>query len=289
VLRVVAPGTVVAVGPAGARRTVDGGLTWAAVAYPATIERALQGTLTFAGVGFGMMAAIERGTGAYRFLRTVDGGATWSLDGSGALPGRVLDLSCLAGAPPASTICHAVAGLEPSRALYRTTDGGASWALRSAEGDDVLAARFLDELHGFVTRMGPSSVLGGPLARRTYATSDGGATWSLVEAIRAGQLEVVPPSTVVSGSQLSLDGGATWTIWSPRSPASEAYVVGAGLLVDFDTNMFWEVSPGVGLSSARLGAFPWEGPMAQLALVDADHWFAVDLNGVIWETVTAGR
>jgi len=289
VLRVVAPGTVVAAGSAGARRSVDGGLTWAAVAYPATVEWALQRTLAFSGETFGLMAAVERGTGAYRFLRTFDGGATWSLDGSGAVPGRVLDLSCLAGASPASTICHAVAGQEPSRALYRTTDGGATWALHSAEGDDVLAVRFLDELHGLVTRMGPSALPGGPLVGRTYATADGGTTWSLVEAIRAGQLEAVPPSMVVVGGELSLDGGATWAAWSPRSPYSEAYAIGAGVLVEYDTNTFWEVSPGVGVSSARQGAFPWEGPMVSLAPLTADRWLALDLNGVVWVTETGGR
>jgi len=127
-----------------------------------------------------------------------------------------------------------------------------------------------------------------PSAGPLLATADGGTTWSAVAGARAGALEVVQPSTIVSGADVSHDGGATWARWDP-APAGTSCAVGAGRLVFFEPMDFSVALLAPGAPDRRDGAFPWEGPMVALALADADRWFGVDLNGVIWVTDTAGR
>ena len=150
--------------------------------------------------------------------------------------------------------------------------------------------RFLDPMHGFVRSADPASAVPGAqvAVELLLATADGGATWWAVTGARAGALEVVPPATVLSGADVSFDGGATWETWAPalggRWPA-----VGAGRLVFHEPTGFTDASLAPGAPGRHDGAFPWEGPMASLALADADRWFGVDLNGVIWVTATAGR
>lgn len=284
-VRLVAPGVVLAAGTAGALRSTDGGATWTAVTYPAEVARATAAAMAFANERFGLMPAVEGATGAQRVLRTLDGGATWSLDGSGVLPAQVTDLACLENAgEPASTTCHAVAG----RALYRTLDGGASWHLLSGAGEEVREVRFLDEAHGFLSSGGAFSSGQAATPFHLLATADGGATWAPVAGARAGALAVAPPATVVSGADASYDGGATWERWEP-APAGAAIAVGVGLRVSYEATGFSVAALAPGAPGRSDGAFPWEGPMMDLALVDADRWFGVDLNGVIWTTATGGR
>lgn len=290
-LCLVAPGTIVAAGSRGALRSVDDGATWTTVAYPPEVEWALPQLAAFASQTFGMVPAVERGTGRHLFLRTFDGGATWSLDGSGEVSGAVGDLACIAAADPAATTCHAVAG----QALYRSTDGGASWTRLTPEGEVIRKVRFLDAARGFMTKADPAAPSPPgypgqdlpPPPTRLHATVDGGDTWSAVEGGVAGNLEVVAPSTVVQGPRVSFDAGATWTTWSPRGALW--FAVGAGRLVDYEPNDLWSVALAPGGPDAYYGAFPWEGPIVHVLLVDADRWLAVDLNGVIWLTETGGR
>ena len=286
-LRLVSPGVVLAAGTAGARRSTDGGATWSAVAYPAEAASASARLTAFADGRFGLMPAVERATGAQRLLRTLDGGASWSLDGSGALPAKAIDLACLPGAgDPATTTCHAVA----DRSLYRTQDGGASWELLPGAGSNVRAVRFLDATHGFATRFDSRFPIlpGLPQAVSMIASADGGATWSAVAGARASTLEVLRPSTLVSAYDVSFDGGATWEPWGPPFSIGQ-FVAGAGLLVSYEQSGFTTESLAPGTPSRRDGAFPWEGVMVGLALIDADHWVAIDMNGVIWSTATGGR
>lgn len=282
-VRLVSPGVVLAAGTAGARRSADGGATWAAVPYPAEVLWASAARMSFAGERFGLMPAIERATGDQRFLRTLDGGASWSLDGSGVLPGTVSDLDCLPNAGArATTLCHAAA----AGMLYRTLDGGATWAPLAGAGEGVSAVRFLDPARGFVRSATPGSAQ--PSAGRLLATADGGATWTAVVGPSAGTLEVVRPGVVVSGREVSFDAGATWEPWAGAVPGRWP-ATGAGRLVFHEPTGFSDASLAPGAPGAHDGAFPWEGPMVALALADADHWFAIDLNGVLWVTATAGR
>jgi photosystem II stability/assembly factor-like uncharacterized protein len=282
-VRVVSPGVVLAAGLTGARRSADGGATWSAVAYPAEVAWASGARMAFANGRLGLLPAVERASGTERLLRTLDGGATWSLEGAAPLPTRVSDLACLPGdGEPATITCHAAAG----GVLYRTLDGGATWAPLAAAGEGISRVRFLDPVHGFVTRSDPTAPQ--PSTGRLYATADGGATWTVVADAMAGALEVVAPATVVSGRDVSVDGGATWTRWA-SVPAGRSLAVGAGLVVAYEPVGFSVAAPAQGGAALQEGAFPWEGPMVSLAVADADRWFGVDLNGVLWVSDTAGR
>jgi photosystem II stability/assembly factor-like uncharacterized protein len=266
------PTTVLAAGSSGVLRSVDAGAGWTAAAYPGG-GTAYAPRLAFANESVGVAVHPY----AYSTLRTDDGGASW-LPG-GAFPAYdVTGVSCLPDDPSAAPPPRCFAGTRGS-GLYRTVDGGDTWFAASAPGGDVSSVAFLDETRGFIWGSGNAGY-------GLYITADGGFSWWLAGMSDFGDVTVVPPSTVVSGSRVSYDGGATWT----RMPIY-GRKIGAGLAFDasYSVDTFAIVGLAPGFPGHREGYFPAGVTLTDVAIADVDTWYALDAAGVVWKTTTGGR
>ncbi|MFI5491322.1 WD40/YVTN/BNR-like repeat-containing protein [Actinoplanes sp. NPDC051859] len=151
-------------------------------------------------------------------LRTVDGAATWQrVDPPGTTDLQFRDIE-------AFDAQHAVAltiGEGDQSRLYATGDGGATWT-ETFRNDDPAAfydcVTFLDRRHGLAL----SDPVDGKF--RILATTDGGRTWTPARAepgeYRSGAAWSAARTVLAvgpTGSDISRDGGRTWTEFDPGS------------------------------------------------------------------------
>ncbi|MGV9013449.1 MAG: WD40/YVTN/BNR-like repeat-containing protein [Flavobacteriales bacterium] len=160
-----------AAGDSGLFHTVDGGLTWGAVATPLQ-EPWL--CVTFVSPQVGFCGGGSFGTGA--LLRTLDGGATWAVVFSGA------EIPVSAVQFPTADTGYAIQ-YSYSWEFLKSTDGGANWTtvpIGPISGyTNLEGLHFLDADNGYA---------GGWYLPAFIHTVDGGLTWS--EVVPGGSMNV---------------------------------------------------------------------------------------------------
>ncbi|MDX6238401.1 MAG: hypothetical protein QOG10_3216 [Kribbellaceae bacterium] len=209
-------------------RTLDGGRTWAE-SFRNTDPNAFYDCLDFKD-GRDGLALSDPVDGKFRIAATSDGGKSWEVQPSkgmpAALPGEfafAASGTCLV-AGPGRTAWFATGGGDRPR-VFRTANGGLTWTvtdspMASGAAAGIFSLSFRGPLLGVA--------VGGDFQKPTEAvkaasvTSDGGRSWQLVPADKAPKgyrsgSAFVPwaVGTVVavgpSGSDVSLDGGRSWT------------------------------------------------------------------------------
>ena len=209
-------------------RTVDGGKTWSE-SFRNTDPNAFYDCLDFNDGRTGL-ALSDPVDGKFRIAATSDGGKSWKVQPTegmpAALPGEfafAASGTCLV-AGPGRTAWFATGGADRPR-VFRTSDGGRSWKvtdspMASGAAAGIFSLAFRGPLFGVA--------VGGDFEKPTEAvkaasiTYDGGRSWKLVPADKAPKgyrsgSAFVPwtVSTVIavgpSGSDVSLDGGRSWT------------------------------------------------------------------------------
>ncbi|MFD7156615.1 WD40/YVTN/BNR-like repeat-containing protein [Kribbella sp. NPDC059898] len=209
-------------------RTADGGKTWSET-FRNTDPKAFYDCIAFNDAKHGL-AMSDPVDGKFRIAATSDGGKSWQVQPTGGMPaalpgeaGFAASGTCLvAGA--GRTAWFATGGGDRPR-VFRTVDGGRRWTvadspMASGAAAGIFSLAFRNALFGVA--------VGGDFTKPTEAvnaasvTYDGGRTWQLVPADKAPKgyrsgSHFVPwsPFTVIavgpSGSDVSLDGGRSWT------------------------------------------------------------------------------
>jgi photosystem II stability/assembly factor-like uncharacterized protein len=210
-------------------KTTDGGAGWT-LQFTNHNPKAFFDAFAFwnSRTGIAMSDPVD---GRFILIKTTDGGATWKeLPGSNAPAALEGD-----GAFAASGTCIAVQGKEnvwfgtggaAVARVYRSTDGGTSWKVAPTPitagnaSSGIFSIAFKDARNGVIA--------GGDYRKESEAgnnvatTTDGGATWTLAKGSRpsgfrsavayvAGNRGPMLVAVGPSGSDYSLDNGASWT------------------------------------------------------------------------------
>lgn len=213
-------------GPGQASRiyTTDDGGAWWTLRFTAPDPGMFLDAMAFADARHGWAFSDSVG-GQFVLFATADGGLTWTRVPSDRLPGAREGEGAFAasGTNVAVLGSHVWLATTASRVLH-SADGGQTWALAptpvpAGEATGIFSIAFRDTRHGVV--------VGGVYTKEREATanvavtSDGAATWvgprgqglsgyrsavAHVPAIGAAAWLAVGPS----GSDLSLDDGASW-------------------------------------------------------------------------------
>lgn len=210
-------------------RTEDAGATWT-LTHLNRDPKGFLDALAFWDLDHGL-ALGDPVDGRYAILTTDDGGRTWTkIPDAGmppALPGE--------GAFAASGTCLAVQGTDlawfgtgggATARVFRSTDRGRTWAASATPirvgnpSSGVFSVAFRDADHGLAAG-GDYKAEGEPVGNLAL-THDGGRTWAPAGGARpsgfrsavafapgSGGMRVVAVGP--SGSDLSTDGGMTWT------------------------------------------------------------------------------
>ena len=212
--------------------TDDGGVTWTE-SFRNLEPAAFYDCLAFSSPRHGL-AVSDPVDGRFRLVETSDGGHTWSnVDPSGmpdALKGEfafAASGTCLQTGPGNRTYLVS-GGVDPGR-VFTSTDRGRTWTVTDSPvaggpSAGIFSISFRDARRGVI--------VGGDFALPTRAvdnaawTADGGATWTKattnpggyrsgsdwVSGTRSTVLAVGP-----SGSDVSIDGGRSWTLFDTGS------------------------------------------------------------------------
>jgi len=226
--------------PAKIFRTTDGGGSWVEV-YGNDRPGIFLDAMAFADADNGW-AAGDPLDGRFFLLRTSDGGRTWreppeqnrpaALEGEGLFAASGTCLEVRGG----GDIRFCTGG--PASRLFHSRDDGRTWSIRDSPllsgqpSYGTFSLSFLDDTLGLIVggdyRNEPAAV------KNAAWTSDGGKTWTLVEskppagfresiAFVPGTAPVMAVSVGPSGSDYSLDRGASWT---PLSGPSGFHALG---------------------------------------------------------------
>jgi photosystem II stability/assembly factor-like uncharacterized protein len=232
-------------------RTTDGGRSWSLRYQTSDTTMFLDG-IVFVDDRTGFTLGDPMG-GRFVILVTRDGGETWNEEPVASRP-EAMEGEAAFAASGTSLVFKSPGlgwlGTGGSVArVFRTTDGGASWTVapsaippRAGSGG-VFSVAFADATHGIV--------VGGDYERPDSSngtaafTSDGGVTWQpatrLPGGFRSGvavrrviQDSLVAIAVGTNGSDISRDGGRTWTPLDGTAfnaiqfaPSGVAFAVGA--------------------------------------------------------------
>jgi photosystem II stability/assembly factor-like uncharacterized protein len=210
-------------------RTTNGGRTWS-LRWSATRKGTFLDAIRFwdARNGIAMSDPVD---GKLLVIVTSDGGESWHEIPADRLPpalagegGFAASGSCLA-VYGETDVWIGTGGASPAR-VYHSADRGATWAvhdtpLRAGEPPaGVFSVAFRDSRHGVIA--GGNYEKPDLRGRNLATTSDGGATWTLTDSATspAGYRSAVAfvPATRgdtlvavgLTGTDVSIDGGATW-------------------------------------------------------------------------------
>jgi photosystem II stability/assembly factor-like uncharacterized protein len=126
--------------------------------------------------------------------------------------------------PLSATTAFAVSG--PASTVYKTVDGGMTWTTAFQNtGTYFRSVLFTDDLHGFVSNLGPLAMSPITDTNVMYETKDAGSTWNPVTAITGTMPTGICNQTKIDAQHLiavgrvtgpsyllsSSDGGASWT------------------------------------------------------------------------------
>jgi photosystem II stability/assembly factor-like uncharacterized protein len=228
-------------------QTADGGRTWT-LRFQNTNKDAFFDAMAFWDRQHGL-AVSDSVNGRFLIIATADGGKTWQ-----AVPGDKLPPALPGeGAFAASGTClitqgkqnaWLVTGVKTAR-VFRSTDRGRSWEvvaapLRSeAESSGIFSVAFRDAQNGVI--------VGGDYRQPKVAeqnaalTRDGGRTWMLTKQMPTGfrsgvvwvraQRGWALVAVGTSGSDVSLDEGATWQPLDQDNYNSVSFAHGSGWAV----------------------------------------------------------
>jgi photosystem II stability/assembly factor-like uncharacterized protein len=203
--------------------TADGGRTWT-LAFVNTEPTAFYDCMTFFDRKRGL-ALSDPVDGKFRIIATDDGGYTWHIvDPAGmppALPGEAAFAAsgeCLTS--HGHTAWFGSGGADQAR-VFRSDDRGETWTvsatpMHSNAFAGIFALAFKDERHGLAVG---GDLLTPEASPDNFAlTRDGGRSWSLVPGAppeyRSGATWAEGHTAIAvgpSGSDVSTDGGNTWT------------------------------------------------------------------------------
>jgi photosystem II stability/assembly factor-like uncharacterized protein len=204
-------------------KTTDGGRNWA-LQFTNRNPKAFFDALAFWDADRGV-AVSDSVDGRFVIIKTTDGGASWNEIPPGKLPPALAG----EGAFAASGTCVIAHGRNnvwiattAARAL-RSTDGGDTWQAASTpmptgpSSSGIFSIAFKDSKNGVI--VGGDYKKEGEARDNVATTNDGGRTWKLVKGplpggFRSAVAYAPGASTLVtvgpSGSDFSLDGGASW-------------------------------------------------------------------------------
>ena len=210
-------------------RTTDDGHTWS-LRWSATRKGTFLDAIRFwdARHGIAMSDPVD---GKLLVITTSDGGDTWQEIPADHLPSALKG----EGGFAASGTCLTVYGTShvwiatggaASARVYHSPDRGASWTVHDTPlragvaSAGVFSVAFRDERHGVIA--GGDYEKPALRGRNLATTSDGGATWTLTDSATTpagyrSAVAIVPrtrANTLVAvgltGTDVSIDGGATW-------------------------------------------------------------------------------
>ncbi|WP_083751196.1 oxidoreductase [Kribbella sp. ALI-6-A] len=225
---------VLAIGPgedSRVYRTENGGRSWTET-FRNTDPNAFYDCLDFNNSRHGL-ALSDPVDGKFRIAETSNGGKTWQIQSTkgmpAALPGEfafAASGTCLV-AGPGRTAWFATGGADRPR-VFRTVNGGRTWTvtdspMASGAAAGIFSLAFRGPLYGVA--VGGDFEKPDQAVKAASVTYDGGRTWRLVPAEQAPKgyrsgSAFVPGTlaTVVavgpSGSDVSLNGGHSWTQFS---------------------------------------------------------------------------
>ncbi|ADB35474.1 Putative protein related to photosystem II stability/assembly factor [Kribbella flavida DSM 17836] len=228
---------ILAIGPgedSRVYRTENGGRSWTET-FRNTEPTAFYDCLDFHDNRRGL-ALSDPVNGKFRIAATSNGGRSWQVQPDAgmpaALPGEfafAASGTCLV-AGTGRTAWFATGGGDRPR-VFRTSDGGRTWTvtdspMASGAAAGIFSLAFRGKLHGVA--VGGDFEKPAEAVRAASVTTDGGRSWKLVPAAQAPKgyrsgSAFVPGTlaTVVavgpSGSDVSLDGGRSWTQFSSTS------------------------------------------------------------------------
>ncbi|MFI5930971.1 WD40/YVTN/BNR-like repeat-containing protein [Actinoplanes sp. NPDC051494] len=203
--------------------TADGGRSWKET-FRNTDPAAFYDCVTFLDRRHGL-ALSDPVDGRFRILATSDGGRSWAVQPSGRMPAALSGEFAFAasGTCLVSTPGHAwfaTGGGERAR-VFSTSDGGRSWrvadsGIPSGPSAGVYSLAFRDPRHGIAVGGDYATPESAPAAAAT--TRDGGRTWSPARTepgeYRSGAAWLGRSTALAvgpTGSDISFDGGRTWT------------------------------------------------------------------------------
>jgi photosystem II stability/assembly factor-like uncharacterized protein len=220
---------VLASGTGGASRiyrTTDGGATWELV-FRNPDPSAFYDCMAFFDERRGL-AMSDPVNGKFRILATADGGRTWHVTPTSGMPDALPNEyglatgTCLVTAGPRDAWFGTQAEMAPNSRVFHTRNAGSTWTVATTPipggSAGITSLSFRDRRNGLaVGGEPPDGTEVGAVAR----TSDGGATWSPGGAPAGFRNSVawipgLKKSAVVvgpSGSDLSTNGGRTWTLF----------------------------------------------------------------------------
>jgi photosystem II stability/assembly factor-like uncharacterized protein len=209
-------------------RTTDGGRSWS-LRYQATDTTMFLDAIVFVDDRTGFALGDPMG-GRFVILATRDGGETWSEAPPSSRPEAAEGEAAFAASGTSLVYAsprHGWLGTGGSVArVFRTVDGGATWSVapsgippRAGSGG-VFSVAFADAQRGVVVGgdyQSPDSSSG-----TAAVTSDGGATWQPARTLprgyrsgvairRIGRDTLIAIAVGTNGSDVSRDGGRTWT------------------------------------------------------------------------------
>lgn len=212
--------------------TTDGGASWA-LGFMNEDERAFYNCIAFESPETGL-AISDPVEGKFRLLKTTDGGKAWTLvDPAGMPPARDGEFNFAASGQcltfgGGGRYYAASGGLDPGR-IFRSGDSGATWAvtdtpIAGGEAAGVFSVVFRDSKHGIA--VGGDYLLPNKTSGNAAWSGDGGVTWTPATVFPAGYrsgVAWVPGRCNVaiavgpSGSDITRDGGRTWTTFDTGS------------------------------------------------------------------------
>ncbi|HKQ77317.1 MAG TPA: hypothetical protein VJ810_26700 [Blastocatellia bacterium] len=205
-------------------KTTDGGKNWQ-LQFTNRNPKAFFDAMAFWDASHGV-AVSDSVDGRFVIIKTTDGGANWKE----IPPEKIPPARAGEGAFAASGTCvvtqgknNVWIGTTAARAL-RSTDGGDTWQVAMTPvqtgqpSAGIFSIAFKDDRNGVV--VGGDYRKEGEARDNVATTADGGRTWNLVKGplpggFRSGVAYAPGASMLVtvgpSGSDYSLDGGASWT------------------------------------------------------------------------------
>jgi photosystem II stability/assembly factor-like uncharacterized protein len=214
-------------GPGDASRiykTVDGGKSWAMQfksADPAAFFDAIAFWDEQNGIALG-----DPTRGLFQLLVTADGGGNWKPVAAKVLPPALPSEGAFAASGTSlvtrgeSDVWFATGGAKTAR-VFHSKDRGQNWEvsetpiLAGVESAGIFSIAFRDKHHGMI--VGGDYRKPNLIGATAATTSDGGKTWDLLDkrlpfrsAVAWAKDRWVAVGT--SGSHVSLDNGATWTL-----------------------------------------------------------------------------
>ena len=227
-------------------KTVDGGKTWA-LQFKSPDREAFFNAIAFWDTDHGL-ALGDPVKGRFQLLVTDDGGANWKPLPRGNLPPAVPNEGAFAASGTclvthgANDVWFCTGGAKTAR-VFHSADRGRNWSVSEtpmvagAASAGIFSLAFRDRDHGMM--VGGDYRKPNDTGATAAVTRDGGKTWSRLDkalpyrscvAWAKDRWVVVGPS----GSDVSLDDGATWKVLDHRNYNTVAFT---------STGEGWAVGP----------------------------------------------